>query len=405
MRQTSVIRVTGDICFFFSVLSIFKAFQVWRLPMALFAVACLLLGFVIVRCANPVVRGVIALLPALSFLIGQPGWLLLIPAVAWIYYVVVMAMGNYAMPLDEYRKAFTIMLVICLFFIAANIANSTIYSGRMISVDSLIYAFAFLFLGVIAMRRMQMGREMNWSWKWRNALSVAGFPLLAVGVSIGLFVVLRFTHWGLTAVLRPLGVIINWLLHKLFPTGRAPIESMNLQQVLTNTAIEYNNKWEAEGEDGSIIAGKGENFERMLIERLASFGGWVILGLVLALVLFLVLRRIWRMKPLSREEPEFEETEKTEPGKRRRRRRTAPVVGNARQLRRIYKTYLEYRQEGGMTVGASDTSAQILDKETREKEEAARLRELYIAARYGDPSAVTRSQVQEAQACLERIVG
>ena len=37
MRQTSVIRVTGDICFFFSVLSIFKAFQVWRLPMALFA--------------------------------------------------------------------------------------------------------------------------------------------------------------------------------------------------------------------------------------------------------------------------------------------------------------------------------------------------------------------------------
>ena len=135
MRQTSVIRVTGDICFFFSVLSIFKAFQVWRLPMALFAVACLLLGFVIVRCANPVVRGAIALLPALSFLIGQPGWLLLIPAVAWIYYVVVMAMGNYAMPLDEYRKAFTIMLVICLFFIAANIANSTIYSGRMISVD------------------------------------------------------------------------------------------------------------------------------------------------------------------------------------------------------------------------------------------------------------------------------
>jgi hypothetical protein len=81
------------------------------------------------------------------------------------------------------------------------------------------------------------------------------------------------------------------------------------------------------------------------------------------------------------------------------------VVGNAGQLRRIYKTYLEYRQEGGMTVGASDTSAQILDKETREKEEAARLRELYIAARYGDPSAVTRSQVQEAQACLERIVG
>ncbi len=405
MRQTSVIRVTGDICFFYSILSIFKAFHIWRLPMALFAAACLLMGFIIVRCTNPMLRGVLALLPILSFLIGQPAWLLLIPAVAWIYYVVVMAVGNYAMPLDEYRKAFTIMLAICLFFIAANIANSTIYSGKMISVDSLIYAFVFLFLGVIAMRRMQMGREMNWSWKWRNALSVAGFPLLAVGVSIGLFAVLRFTHWGLTAILRPLGIILNWLLHKLFPTGRAPIESMSLQQVLTHTAIEYNTKWEAEGEDGSIVAGNGENFERMLIERLASIGGWVILGLALALVLFLALRRIWRMKPLSSEEPEYEETGKAEPGKRRRRHRVTPVVGNARQLRRIYKTYLEYRQEGGMTVGAADTSAQILDKETKGKENAARLRELYIAARYGDPSAVTRSQVQEAQACLERIVG
>lgn len=405
MRQTSVIRVTGDICFFFSVLNIFKAFQAWRLPMALFAAACLLLGFVIVRCANPVLRGALALLPALSFLIAQPGWLLLIPAVAWIYYIAVMAIGNYAMPLDEYRKSFTVMLVVCLFFIAANIANSTIYSGKMISVDSLVYAFVFLFLGVIAMRRMQMGREMNWSWKWRNALSVAGFPLLAVGVSVGLFIVLRFTHWGLTSVLRPLGVILNWLLHKLFPTGRAPIEDMSLQQVLTHTAIEFNNKWEAEGEDGSIIAGKVENYDRMVIERLASIGGWVILGLALALVLFFVLRRVWRMKPLGREEPEYEETEKTESGKRRRRRRLAPVVGNARQLRRIYKTYLEYRQEGGMTVDAADTSAQILEKETSEKEEAARLRELYIAARYGDPSTVTRSQVQEAQACLERIIG
>ena len=404
MRQTSVIRVTGGICFYFAVLSIFKAFHAWRLPMALFAAACLLLGFVIVRCANPVLRGMLALLPALTFLIAQPGWLLLIPAAAWIYYIAVMVIGNYAMPLDEYRKAFTVMLIICLFFIAANIANSTIYSGKMISVDSLVYAFVFLFLGVIAMRRMQMGREMNWAWKWRNALSVAGFPLLAVGASIVLFVVLRFTHWGLTKILQPLGIILNWLLHKLFPTGNAPIESMNLQQVLARSAIEFNNKWEAEGEDESIMAGKGENLDRLMIERLASIGGYVILGLLLALVLFLVLRRVWHMKPLSREEPEFEETEKAEPGKRRRRRHSMPVLGNARQLRRIYKTYLEYRHEHGMTVTATDTSAQILERETVEKEDASRLRELYIAARYGDPSAVTRLQVQEAQACLERIV-
>ena len=58
-------------------------------------------------------------------------------------------------------------------------------------------------------------------------------------------------------------------------------------------------------------------------------------------------------------------------------------------------------------VQPSDTSAQILehDREMSGNEDAARLRELYIAARYGNPSSVTREQVQEAQACLERIVG
>lgn len=40
-----------------------------------------------------------------------------------------------------------------------------------------------------------------------------------------------------------------------------------------------------------------------------------------------------------------------------------------------------------------------------ESAEAARLRELYIAARYGDPKAVTAEQVAEAQRCLDVILG
>ena len=34
MRQTSVFRVTGEICFYFSVLNVFSTFHIWRLPMA-----------------------------------------------------------------------------------------------------------------------------------------------------------------------------------------------------------------------------------------------------------------------------------------------------------------------------------------------------------------------------------
>ena len=50
MKQTSVFRVTGDICFYFAVLNVFSVFRAWRLPMALFTALCFALGFVIVRC-------------------------------------------------------------------------------------------------------------------------------------------------------------------------------------------------------------------------------------------------------------------------------------------------------------------------------------------------------------------
>ena len=123
---------------------------------------------------------------------------------------------------------------------------------------------------------------------------------------------------------------------------------------------------------------------------------------------------IWRYAKRNqlKEEDEllYDETEDI-PGESRRRganrRRTPLLAGNARQLRRVYKTYLEYRKGKGMSVQPSDTSAEILkhDPEMSESEDAIRLRELYLAARYGNPSAITNEQVQEAQACLERITG
>ena len=50
MKQTAVIRVTGEICFFFSILNVFEYYRTLWLPMALFTAACFGVGFLIVRC-------------------------------------------------------------------------------------------------------------------------------------------------------------------------------------------------------------------------------------------------------------------------------------------------------------------------------------------------------------------
>ncbi len=406
MKQTSVIRITAGICFCFSVLNVFSAFHVWRLPMALFTAACLLLGLVIVRCGSPALRLVLSLLPAVCFLPGPFSPLLILPGLIWFWYVLTMCRENYAMPLEDYRRIYTFMLAAGLFFIAANIAHSTIYSGQLISVDSLVYLAVFLVLGVLAMRRMQMGAEMSRKWQLRNLMSVIGFPLLAVGAAVILFLVLRFSQQALAVILTPVGKFFIWLFSRLFPTGHSPIEELTLEEFFKrNTAVVQPLEFES-GAGNTEMPDIGTPSGILLIERAAGIGAWILLGILLLGVLILIWNRTKREKLPVEEALLYEETEAVPSGKHGRRRGLLPA-GNARQLRRIYKTYLEYRSSKGLSVLPSDTSAEILerDRAADESGDAARLRELYIAARYGAPSAVSRAQVQEAQACLERIVG
>ena len=121
-----------------------------------------------------------------------------------------------------------------------------------------------------------------------------------------------------------------------------------------------------------------------------------------------MVRHARRFKPLYEEQQtQYDDTvEDLPPERGRRSKRTLPG-SNAHQLRRIYKTYLEYSSGLGVSRSPSDTSQDILERteKVRHNEEARQLRELYLAARYGDPEAVTRDQVRQAQDCLERILG
>ena len=408
MKQAAVLRVTTGICFYYAILTVFDIFHAWRLPMALFTAACLLLGLVIVHCKIPPLRLFLAVLPALCFLLGPFSLPLILPLFAAVYYCAVMSGGNYAMPLDDYRRSFTLMLVIVLFSVVANIANSTVHLNHPLSVDNLVYSGVFLILGVFAMRRMQMRAKMSLNWHLRNSLTVIGVPLLSAVIALLLFLFLRFSRQALKVILAPVGRFFIWLFSKLFLSGDAPVENMTLEEFLQQDSL-VQQQWELEpGFNSEVQSYIGGDTNVLLIERAASIGGWIILGILLIVALIL----IWRFARRDRSVPEndllYEDTDAAPAeGRRRRKKRMPLLAGNARQLRRIYKTYLEYRAGEGMSILPSETSAEILenDLEMSESEDALRLRDLYLAARYGDPSAVTRGQVQEAQACLERILG
>ena len=408
MKHTFVLRITAGICFYFSVQNIFEALHVWRLPMALFTAFSLLLGMIIVRFRNQAIRGILSIVPALCFLVGPFSLMIILPLLACFWYFCMMVRGNYAMPLEDYRRVCILTLLVNLVFLAANIADSTIYSNHAVSIDSLVYTAVFLFLGVFAMRRMQMGAEMSMNWQLRNLLSMIGIPLLSVGAALIIFLVLRYSHQALTVILTPIGRFFIWLFSRLFPSGNLPIEEMSLEEYVWSKRIPQVVEMEF-GANTEIETLTPSNADTMIVERAAAIGGWILLGILLILVLVLIWRRTKRDYAVKDPELFYDETDPSAAdGRHSRRRKRVPLTAiNARQLRRIYKTYLEYRKDKGTNIHASDTSAEILerDREMNESEDAVKLRQLYLAARYGNPSAVTNAQVQEAQACLERIIG
>jgi len=409
MKNNAVLRVGADLCFYFSILHIFDAFRRWRLPMALFAAACFALGFLIVRFRQKPVRFLLALLPGLCFLLAESSPLLIFPGFAWLYYILVMTAGNYALPLDEYRRSYRILLVIALFFIVANIFNSTIYRGHLISPESLIYVFLFLVLGVLAMRGMQMGATMDHSWQFSNVLSVIGVPLLAIGGSTLVYLILRFCAPGIRFLLAPIGRFFIWLFHQIFKDG-SPIEEMSLAKYFSTTNVTHYEELPIEG-NSSFEGGDAEPSGRnpLLVEHAAMIGAYVVLAVLLLLALWLIIRYAKRNRPLDEgEDLLYEQTEAdgTPVKKQRRKKKNAMLFGPSRQIRRTYLLYLEHVRGRGAAIGKADTSQDVLEatQKIMDAPEAVRLREIYIAARYGDPAAIGHEQVREAQQCLDAIL-
>ena len=190
MKRHAAYRIEADLCFYFSILSIFPAFRPWMLPMALFAGACFVVSLVAVHVRQWPLRLLLALLPGLCFLGAELKFLLFFPALGWLYVILMLTAGRFHIWLDEYRRIYRAMLIVCLCSIAANVAHATIYSGAVISYVSLAYALCFLCLGVIAMRCMQMNADMSLRWRLANAFTVAGVPVLAVGGSLLIYLLL-----------------------------------------------------------------------------------------------------------------------------------------------------------------------------------------------------------------------
>lgn len=405
MKKTAAFRVTADICFFFSILSIFPAMRPWQTPMAIFAAASFAVSLAAAYCPWWPLRLLLSLLPSLAFIGAQPGFLLIFPALGWLYLIVVLTSGRFHVWLDEYRRVYRVMLVVCLCSLAANIAHHAVYPNTVISWPSMVYALLFLFFGVIAMREMQMNANMGAAWQLTNALTVVGVPLLAIGGSVLLFLLLRWMKPAVEYLFRPIGLFFLWLFGLLIPDGPITAKPTPTPRYTDPPIVDFTQPAASEGRAVVEEGIEQSLYDPMLTERATRLGGYVVLALLLLAAIWLIVRYARRGRPVAEQDDYFyEETEKGAPPRKRRAGRTA-APGNGQQIRKIYRQYMKLMQEHGVLIQKDSTSLDILDgaEQLNLSPAAKRLRELYLKARYAEDSSISREDAQEAQRCLEEI--
>ena len=405
MKRTAALRVTGEICFYYSILTLFTVFQRWLLPMAGFALACLVVGLVAVGVKSAPLRALLSLLPGACLFFGELSLLLIFPALAWLYYILYLCLGRFGTALYEYRQAFRWMLIISAFVLAIQAVNSMLFGGAPLSYGSLAFMGAFVLLGVVAMRSMQMGAKMDGRWHAANALTVAATLFVAVAVSLLLYQMYLHSVPVLGFLFLPLKRLIEWLfgLIRFKPILPSPAVTPPLETEPPALLEELPYQTEAELHAADKLETSG--LER-LADQAVSIGAFILLAFLVFMVIWIIVKLVRRGKALAEEEVEYEQTEDFNPGRGRRKARPEVIHGKAQSVRKIYREYLEYLKENGLQRTAADTSAEILAESERISSSSAdaeqTLRRIYLKARYS-AATVTEADVSEARACLEDI--
>ena len=407
MKRTAAYRYASDICFFFSILSLFPSLRPLHGPMALFTAASLSVSLAAVYTPLAPLRLVLALLPGLAFLRAKLSFPLLFLAPAWLYLILTLTAGRFSIWLEGYRRSFRFQLMICLFSTVSGLLLNLIMPGFTLILPGMYYAAAFLCLGVLAMRRMQMNAEMSLRWNLVNGAAVLGVPLLAAGVSLLL--------WQLLLWLKPVGLrllpqlrrFLAWLVNTvntLFPGDPdAPAPTPTPRPTLTPAE-------EAIAEPGwaepTPNIGLDWQPDPALLERARRIGVWLLLILLLVGLLLLVLLRVRRNRAgPSEEEFSYEETGPGEIVRKKRKGGRAAAPSKAAQVRICYRKYMLLMRRRGVRIRQDNTSREILTEagQFSSPPAAVRLRELYLKARYDEGADVTLEDVQEAARCLKEI--
>ena len=421
-RQYAPLRLTADICFYYFAVflysftvgdpiyddnggtyrSVSDLITPWAQQISLLVLSCFILAFVIIRIEKPGLRFALSLLPGLTFLMSPFRLVLLIHSAAWLYYVLYMTIGDFEVFLDEYRRRSRVMLITTMVMSCAlvvlHFGSDSLFSRRIFNGE--MYGVLYFALSVMSLRGMRLGSGATVKMRATDTAHVIGLPILIFTA----FILLSGSVPVITWIFRMITTFLAWLHHLVFPEE----ESIDIWELEDSApgGVEESSIFMPDSKKSDLDEEmmRGKDFYLSLSEQTRTY---LIIALLAAALVLIAVRLIRnRNKVLAKAGHNYERTEKMPVEKLPNRKAAEPSLPqNARQIRRIYRTYLDHLRSLKVAIRSSDTSEDVLENSSAclDLPENAALRNLYIAARYGDPDSVTAAHVSEAKRCLSEL--
>lgn len=418
MSLIASIKVLGDLCFYFSVISVlpilFSGKILWLWPGLICAGgAALAVGvhqWTMAHGKSTKWRYVAAVLPLSILALAGSAMDMIVLAPAALYTVLVIHKGIYTLEYFPYRNQFQysmilwgIVFVLC--FLVENLSRPFDGQIRIHYESMMAYGLGYCVCAVFLLRHLRLGLHGNWK---RSALNSG--ELASVGIFAGIVSVVVFGGWALYRYFRgPINGFFTAILSvfMLLPVAveqsiSEGIQSLDWDAMFQEVALEQEKNiefFDPPVEEMSPLWSEIQN--NPLVAPMDSIPWWLVILIVgiLSFALWKMLSVYMRTAPVVVKAGVRGTTQIEAVAKPKDRRSPREKV------RRCYRDFLKLMEHKGFQREAYHTSEDILAAADRmvSPQAAAALRQVYIAARYSEDAVITEEQVRQARKALKEL--
>lgn len=397
MRSFVALRLSSHVYVVSALLCIVPLFRAdWRM-FAVLGVLVLLAAFFTVRIQQTGRRVLMGLLPALALPLatGLPGLLAGMLLVGYVEATLIS--GRLGLELWQYRRETVFFLVLSTFIALASSSFKVFYN-----VPTCVFAGIYIPESILALRALRIGFGNKLRWELGNP-AVFLVPVV-IGGAFGVAI------WAAVPLLDKLVKGIAWLIGAvmlLISRLMMAIPMYHDEEVQAMTDYTLNTEWYTRATETGEEVVPDEN---AWVYGIHLPWKWIAAAAAAALILALVVWLIRRSaKPELHSELEedylFQSVRDNSVKLRRRRKvRRGEIQSNSLRVRAIYREYLEYLRQNGITLRQSNTTAEISGSaEPVLMKSDKTLRALYRAARYSETD-LDDAAVAEAEAALKSLI-